>query len=263
MGNNITRIFSRKYVLFDTLSDVSRLVLNNSAYSSVLREIGLASDETSLRDDVYHRLSLLLLQPSDEIQRAIDNFLRTHDINHCVGVQIRSGGSTAVHAEHKSFLSYTSVRRSASEINYNAEYAGRPVFLTTDSNLFNNMVPGMLNKLKVCSSDVFAIGHSSLHFAWGSNHLNALKRSIVDLLLISRCDDLFVTYGSSYGRLCDWLSNAQSVHILRNWVCLFESSRTLSRIRILASSSGESVRKRETYSIRTLLSKITPILGLR
>lgn len=149
-------------------------------------------------------LARLFLQPADDIKDTIFQVLAKDDFSQCVGLQLRMGGNVSNTVEYKSFLSQQSIRNIIQQIDVLERDHFKLLFLTTDA---TNRIQRELKLLhmKIIESNVYSVCHSSTFFR-NKEYLSCLKRAIIDSILISHCDHMYVTYGSSYGRLCSWLS---------------------------------------------------------
>lgn len=159
-------------------------------------------------------LSRLFLQPADDIKDTIFQVLEKNDFAQCVGLQLRMGGSVANTKEYKSFLSYHNIHKLIQQIDVLERDHFKLLFLTTDA---SNLIQKELKQINmtIIESNAFSVCHSSIHFR-NSNYKNCLKRAVVDSILMSHCDHMYVTYGSSYGRLCSWLSYNSKNRIINN-----------------------------------------------
>ena len=78
----------------------------------------------------------------------------------------------------------------------------------------------MYTSMNAIQATGYAIGHSSAYFAGGNTHLTYLKRAIMDLVLMSQCDYIIYTRGSSYGQLAMRLGlNTPSRDLCHSKIC--------------------------------------------
>ena len=70
---------------------------------------------------------------------------------------------------------------------------------------------------KVMTADVYQIGHTARGRTDYDNSF--VKRAVIDLYLLSRCDYLIVTKGSSFGDTAVILSSVNSVFQISCRVC--------------------------------------------
>ena len=159
-------------------------------------------------------LSRLFLQPAHDIKDTIFQVLEKNDFAQCVGLQLRMGGNVSNTIEYKSFLSQQSIRNIIQQIDVLERDHFKLLFLTTDASNLTQKELKQIN-MTIIESNAFSVCHSSIHFR-NSNYSSCLKRAVVDSILISHCDHMYVTYGSSYGRLCSWLSYNSKNRIINN-----------------------------------------------
>ena len=146
------------------------------------------------------------MQPSNEIQSEVLSILQNSDMKHCIGVQMRTGGKLANKSEKHKFLSENRVKKVARTINEKYKN-NEAIYLSTDSNKVIDIVRSLMNNHKVITSNQFSIGHSSL-----SKHNQGLKRAIVDMIVTSHCQPLYITYWSTFGMAINYLSyNVETV----------------------------------------------------
>lgn len=215
-SRNVTQIFGNRNLSFHILSDLSCVVLDNPQYMEVLRRLGfrIAEAGSSFHDITYgeaHRLirgqvARLLLTPNAEISQTIADNLKRFERRPAIGVQLRMGGSVSKTIENHRFLRISSLPFADEEIENALKYLkvdkrNTTLFVTTDSGIVRNRMLQMYASMNAIQATGYAIGHSSAYFAGGNTHLTYLKRAIMDLVLMSQCDYIIYTCGSSYGQL--------------------------------------------------------------
>ena len=109
---NLSIILPYKVVEISTIFDLSWLVLPNPTNEEILRELGLLT----LGNDPHFILSKLLLHPNHELSKVIWGIATLNDFSHCIGIQLRMGGSIAKTHEMITFLNISSVERELPKI---------------------------------------------------------------------------------------------------------------------------------------------------
>lgn len=199
-SHDISLIFPHDLTIINTFSDISCLTSDNDEYTQIFNSLGLYTYGPNPRAI----LARLFLQPSDELRNVIFRYLNNYDFRNSVGIQLRLGGNIANTMESKRFLSYLTSRDRIREIDNAEQDSFRFLFITTDATKLIRGTDLDLNMTVIETHDYSAC-HSSVHFG-NPNYHDCLKRAVVDAILLSRCDHMYHTYGSSYGRLCHWLS---------------------------------------------------------
>lgn len=219
---DVDKIFGIRSLYFQTLSDLSCLVLPNPTYRSVLKELGFVVDRG---DEILRgQIARILLTPNAELTYFIRQNLQAFDTEHVIGVQVRTGGWLASTLENGSFLRRTAVSKIGEKVLMEMErrqwnQTNCKVFLTSDSNIAVRMITGSLSgKVSVIIPSGYKPGHSSAYLD-GRNHHKHLYRAIMDLVLLSQTSPVFWTHGSSYGLLGARLSLGNSSSLSNSPVC--------------------------------------------
>ena len=223
-NSDINRIFGMRHLAFNTLSDLSCLVLRNPAYLQILRKIGFVVPQV-LNSDEEHilrgQIARVLLTPNSELHYYIAKNLIQLDRKHVIGVQVRTGGHLSLVRESGRFLYQNTIFKIGQVVKNVIVQQGWNtsecvVFLTADSGLaFTKIRQDLEDSVKVVSTEGYRVGHSSSYLAY-KQHNEFLKRAIVDLVLLSQSDFILYTYGSSYGRLARRLCLHSNHLVLQN-----------------------------------------------
>ena len=219
---DVEKIFGSRHLSFQTLSDLSCLVLPNPAYRAILKELGFVVD----RGDhlIRGQIARILLTPNAELTYFIRQNLKAFDTEHVIGVQVRTGGWLASTFEYGSFLRRTAVMNIGSYVLAEMEkrhwnQTNCKVFLTSDSNTAVRMITASLNgKASIIIPSGYKAGHSSAYMDY-KNHYKHLYRAIMDLVLLSQTHPVFWTEGSSYGLLAARLSLGEAYPLRNSSVC--------------------------------------------
>lgn len=234
-SHNVSSIFGNRHLSFRILSDLSCVILPNPEYRKTLKRLGFRIDDpqyenTGIRigeTDRYIRgqIARLLLTPNGELCRALEMNLNQFGSRPSIGIQLRMGGSVSKTMENHRFLYLSSIPFAEEEVKYALKYLhadrkNTTLFVTTDSILVRTRLFSDFHDMHVLEGKGYAFGHSSAYFAGGNNHLQFLKRAIIDLVLASHCDYIIFTRGSSYGQLAMRLGlNTPARDLCRNEIC--------------------------------------------
>lgn len=232
-SHDIDQIFGKRHLSFTILTDLSCFVLPNPKYQEVLRRLGFDIRESDqynpINEEGYRsirrQIARLLLTPNFEISYHIRENLKKFKQRPIVGIQVRTGGYVSTTVETHRFLHISSLRNVDKEINlaaekYNWNNNSLTLFITTDSAIVNRRMYTVYGENRIIEGEGYPSGHSSAYLAPGPKHYRFLKRAIMDLVLLSQCDYILYTHGSSYGKLAMRLSyNVPSRAICRDDLC--------------------------------------------
>lgn len=209
---NITNYFKPKYSGIQTYAILSPSICSNPKYVEQLVDIGLIPNTQNAMIEIHHRLSRILFQPRKSLINEAHGFIKNNTLENCVGIQYRTGGKVSAFYERSVFLTLDSVVGSAKLLKIAFSNKNRTIFLTTDSSKVLNVVPKLMNPLKVRSVQKYSIGHSSSRKKTFTGMTSTLNRILMDLYIFSSCDSVFWTRGSSFGTLGYWLSNSHTAY---------------------------------------------------
>ena len=209
---NITNYFKPKYSGIQSYALLSTKICSNPKYVEQLVDIGLIPNTQNAMIEIHHRLSRILFQPRKSLINEAREFIKNNTLENCVGIQYRTGGKVSVFYERSVFLTLDSVVESAKLLKIAFSNKNRTIFLTTDSPKVLNVVPKLMNPLKVRSVQKYSIGHSSSRKKTFTGMTPTLNRILMDLYIFSSCDSVFWTRGSSFGTLGYWLSNSHTAY---------------------------------------------------
>ena len=135
-----------------------------------------------------------------------------------IGLQIRTGGGLADFKDSASYIKMDKLDFVTDLLNTiikKSELEDGTIFLSTDSTVVQDHLKNMTHK--VMTADVYQIGHTARGRTDYDNSF--VKRAVIDLYLLSRCDYLIVTKGSSFGDTAVILSSVNSVFQISCRVC--------------------------------------------
>ena len=219
---NITNYFKYKYSGIQTYAKLSPAICSNPEYVQKLVDIGLIPNTYNAEIEIHHRLSRILFQPKQSIVNEAKQFLRNNKLEHCVGIQYRTGGKTSSFYERAVFLTLDKVVESAKLIRNAFVNKNRTVFLTTDSSKVMNLMPKLMKPLPVKMVKKYKIGHSNSQRKSLAGISDTMNKIIMDICIFSSCDTLFWTQRSSFGELGYWLSYSENVNIISIWIVLLQ-----------------------------------------
>lgn len=209
---NITNYFKPKYSGIQSYALLSTKICSNPKYVEQLVDIGLIPNTQNAMIEIHHRLSRILFQPRKSLINEAHGFIKNNTLENCVGIQYRTGGKVSAFYERSVFLTLDSVVGSAKLLKIAFSNKNRTIFLTTDSSKVLNVVPKLMNPLKVRSVQKYSIGHSSSRKKTFAGMTPTLNRILMDLYIFSSCDSIFWTRNSSFGDLGYWLSNSHTAY---------------------------------------------------
>ena len=117
-----------------------------------------------------------------------------------VGIQLRFGGNTAASQEKEHFLSPAYINFYIYQIAYilSLVKSNYTLFLSTDSPSIKHYLSSL--NATIYTASKYPVGHTN------QRQLQFLQRAITDIYILSRCDVLLHTQGSSYGSLASAIS---------------------------------------------------------
>lgn len=117
-----------------------------------------------------------------------------------VGIQLRFGGNTAASQEKEHFLDPEYINFYIDQIAYilSQVKSNYTLFLSTDSPSIKHYLSSL--NATIYTANKYPVGHTN------RRQLQFLQRAITDIYILSRCDVLLHTQGSSYGSLASAIS---------------------------------------------------------
>lgn len=163
---------------------------------------------------IYHHLSNYIFKPKKYIVDYAERVLsKMQGVK--VGIQLRFGGNTAASKEKDQFLNPNSMNFYISQIlNVTSKINSRyTLFLSTDSPSIQKSLSPL--NATIVTADKYTVGHTNRY------QLQFLQRAITDIYILSRCDILLHSQGSSYGSFASAISVAEADYlILRKQSCI-------------------------------------------
>lgn len=195
------------YVWTNDISDPTPFIMRLSENGKKLVEMGLF-DSIPTSDEVSHFISLVVFRLNSQLQMEADEAF-SHYPHPLLGFQIRTGGSSANTHERVIFNSVNDTDAMISFVDTfvrDKAILNATIFLSTDS---NEMVQAIRQqgKYRVITLDAYTIGHSSPRRNEKTTS-SSLKRAVMDLYLLSKCDALITSESSSFGRTAYYLSSS-------------------------------------------------------
>lgn len=197
-------LFPEKNLIFYSNQDISTLLRSIPNAYQKLRDMGLLQ----IGNNYHFLLYRLVLQPSDKLRSAIFSILQKPEMKQCIGIQVRTG-NLANKKEEVVFLTEFRIKRYIRRIN--KMYTGNEtVYLSSDSDYAIQLVNQQLKNHTVITNSHFPISHSSL-----SENNQGLERALIDAIVSSHCNPIYITQWSTFGMLIRYLSFSVGVGLLR------------------------------------------------
>lgn len=171
-------------------------------------------DSIPSNEEVSHLFSLVLFRLNDSLRNQTDVLFSEYP-HPLLGLQIRTGGRISNTPEESLFYSLDKVDPVLAFVHsfvLNNTLANVTLFLSTDSNA---MVQAIKEKspFPVVTLNAYSIGHSSP--LRNPNSLSSsLKRAVMDIYVLSKCDSLITTRSSSFGDTAAFLSSSPIKQII-------------------------------------------------
>ena len=193
--------------------DVTWRMMEIPANAEKLVAMGLF-DSTPSSEEVSHLFSLVLFRLNDSLRNQTDVLFSDYP-HPLLGLQIRTGGRVSNTPEESLFYSLDKVDPILEFVHsfaLNNTLANVTLFLSTDSNA---MVQAIKEKspYPVVTLNAYSIGHSSPLRNPGSLS-SSLKRAVMDIYMLSKCDSLITTRSSSFGDTASFLSSSPTKQIM-------------------------------------------------
>ena len=204
LHGDLEDVFSRQDVVYygPDMDSLSPVLIANQHYASFFKKYFPTRE-------VFSRLSQFLFTLTPALQLVVDSFHRRHFGNFTVGLQIRKRkcGIDAVPCEHLPRIeSFCSV---AKALQYSAGISDEDVrfFVATDTEATLAQVKNILGAERVVHTN-----YNMTTFTEAGNP-GTHEAAVVDLKLLSLCDDLVITSASSFGSVAAGWGNIKGVHM--------------------------------------------------
>ena len=135
------------------------------------------------------------------------------EMNHpLIGLQIRTGSGLTDFKDSASYMTMDGINHVNSIIEsiIRNGLSNSTIFLSTDSNAVQEYMKN--TTYNVVTADVYQIGHTARGRPGYDDSF--IKRAVIDLYLLSRCNYLIMTKGSSFGNPAVILSSVTSVFVI-------------------------------------------------
>ena len=171
-------------------------------------------------DEVSHFMSLLLFRLNGALRSEAETAFSRYP-HPLLGLQIRTGGSSANTHERVVFFTLDKVNSILSFVDSfvkNNQLSNVTLFLSTDSDEMAHAIRRK-SKYSVISLNAYSIGHSSPQRNRNRRSLSgSLKRAVMDIYLLSKCDYLITTRSSSFGRTAHYLSSSTRKQLMETTI---------------------------------------------
>ena len=187
--------------------DVTETIMKQPNNGKKLVRMGLF-DSIPSNDEVSHFMSILFFQLNDVLHNQAEASFSRYP-RPILGLQIRTGGSSSNTPERIVFNTLDNVDSILSFVDIytaNKTLLNPTLFLSSDSNA---MVEAIRSKSKytVLTLDAYTIGHSSPKRNKNTTS-SSLKRAVMDIYILSKCDYLITSANSSFGLTSHFLSSS-------------------------------------------------------
>lgn len=183
----------------------------------------LSLNDQSLSDwEIARTLLHIFMNPRKEV-RTILRLTKTllFQRSYRIGVQLRMGGQLAATPESYQGIPLKRFPEVATQITKHINERGHffnetLVYVSSDSPQAVNELRKLLNpELLVVDFPLFSYGHSDTNVNKKSSHVEVVNRILADFYIVERCDFVFVSWQSSFGRLmCNMKSKSQCAAVL-------------------------------------------------
>ncbi len=208
-GRNLNELWKEDLVVFNSITDMSHLILDNEEHMQVMFKLGIAkssSDYNTRHYELLHYAYQVLFINTDVFMATLDQW-RPQFRKHRIGVQFRTGGKLANTREGAGYLDLgdiplcvKTIREYCQMMNYTMDVV--TIHVSTDSD----------DVLKVFQREfadsVFippfhSVSHTS--FVMSRKRFEGYYSALIDIALLRECEYLILTWWSSFG----WASGMQ------------------------------------------------------
>ena len=156
-----------------------------------------------------------LFIPSTYLNKLVSHYESVFEHHHVIGVHVRMAGSAVKWKDRKGYLSLKDVDSMIHFVQWRLKRTNL-VFLATDTEIVVNRFQN------VFSNQILVVeGYSIEHVGMNQTEIG-LEKTSLDLLLLSRCDELVLTRQSHFSLLAKHFSKRNvPVHFFPSFVCYF------------------------------------------
>lgn len=218
-NENCTTILVRtRYPLSDDF------FLQNGVYeklTSITQFNGITRNK-SITFQVYSIILKNYIKPNDEIIHTVDSLLRGYNSRNLIGFHIRVSGKESDFKESAQFLYRSDLLRfiNCSLIDY---YKEPVIYVASDSSFAKQLIVNNTSH-RVVFNNAIAI-HTSSEIGKG-NATTGVFGVLVDILALSRCQQIIGTKGSSLTYLAAAYQGDYPLYITRNTDCYYPMKLT-------------------------------------
>ena len=208
-GKNLNELWKEEVVVFNSITDMSHLILDNKEHMKVMFKLGIAkstSDYNTQHYELLHYAYQVLFVNTDAFMTVLDGW-RPRFREHRIGVQFRTGGQLANTREDAGYLDFgdiplcvETVRRYCKEKQYSMDSV--TIHVSTDSDEVLRILQ------REFAGSVFippfhSVSHTS--FVQSRKRFEGYYSALIDIALLRECEYLVLTWWSSFG----WASGMQ------------------------------------------------------
>lgn len=178
----------------------------------LFRSLGLLKEKENWRE-YYKIVTRILLNPKKEvINEIVEERFRLGDSENQIGAHVRCGGALADVNEEIAMITPEILKTVPDMIWKAANDSGIPrerlyLYLSTDSSIAAKAIADAMKPIPVKSASKYYRGHTET--ALVDN--NALKRSLMELILTAESQSLIISSSSGFSLMIKWLAGLPKV----------------------------------------------------
>lgn len=199
--SNFDQHFTSSVIYFKTWDYFVPHILLNPFYRA---EMMLIFEENGT--DVFHPLSNFLLRPIPSIQTRIDSFKKLYFGNYTLGLQIRRVGINKLNSTQEDLFIHCAAQVEES-MEFLPSFKVR-WFLATDNYKTRKRLKSMFGEKLIFQEAVIA-----------RNDTESVIAGLIDMWLLSECEDIMVSAASTYGKIAFGLKGKPPRFVNKNSVC--------------------------------------------
>ena len=218
-GKYLIDFWKEDVVVFNTITDMSHLILDNPDHMRVMRQLGIvhSDDYDTQHYEMLHYAYRVLFSNRKSFMHTLDTW-RPQFKRHRIGAQLRFGGREANSVEAVSYLYSGDVTLCINTIKkYVHDHHYDPSTVTIHVSTDNDNALRMMQEAfpnNVFVPPVHTIVHTS--FVQSKQRFDGYYTALVDIALLRECEFLILTKGSSFGWTMGMQMEPLNVVYLRN-----------------------------------------------
>ena len=206
-GQNLVTYWKEDIVAFNSITDMSLLILHNPVHTAVLKQLGIITSggEKELQQQTLRFGYQILFANTPAFMKQIDDW-RPQFKKHRIGMQIRFAGSVAESKEDTQYLEASDISAFTKGVrkycrDHGINMTDVTIHVSTDSEFVWTTLKELFPDNLFRPPNHF-IAHTS--FVENERKKLAYHSALVDIALLRECEYLIVTKGSSFGWTMAW-----------------------------------------------------------